>query len=137
VILLDIDRFKEINDKYGHAKGDRVLKATADLLRKTIRNADSAGRWGGEEFLVVCPETDLAGAGALAEKLRMAFADTQFPEGIHRTASFGVAVFQGEGVEELVGRADDALYAAKEAGRNRVALAEAAALSAPVGPQRH
>jgi diguanylate cyclase (GGDEF)-like protein len=126
VILLDIDRFKEVNDRWGHAMGDRVLKETGDLLRKTIRNLDSAGRWGGEEFLVVCPQTDLEGAAALAEKLRAAYAAWVFPAEIRRTASFGVAAFRDEGVDELVGRADDALYAAKEAGRDRVALADSA-----------
>jgi diguanylate cyclase (GGDEF)-like protein len=124
VILMDIDRFKEINDSYGHEMGDRLIRETANLLRRTIRDSDSAGRWGGEEFLVVCPQTDLEGASALAEKLRSAYAGTEFPGGIRKTASFGVARYHpGDSVEKLVGRADRAMYTAKEAGRNRVELA--------------
>jgi len=122
VILMDIDRFKEINDTYGHEVGDRVLKETAKLLQGTIRDADSAGRWGGEEFLVVCPQTDLEGARALAEKLRSAYARAELSGAIRKTASFGVASYHaGDSVEALVRRADAALYAAKEAGRDRVA----------------
>ncbi len=124
VILMDIDRFKEINDTCGHEMGDRLLKETANLLRGMIRDSDSAGRWGGEEFLVVCPQTDLAGASALAEKLRSAYASAEFPMAIHRTASFGVACYHpGDSVDGLIRRADRALYAAKEAGRDRVELA--------------
>jgi diguanylate cyclase (GGDEF)-like protein len=124
VILMDIDRFKEINDSYGHEMGDRLIRETANLLRRTTRDSDNAGRWGGEEFLVVCPQTDLEGASALAENLRSTYAGTEFPGAIRKTASFGVAGYHpGDGVEELVGRADRALYAAKEAGRNRVELA--------------
>jgi len=124
VILMDIDRFKEINDTHGHAIGDRVLQETAKLLRRTIRDSDSAGRWGGEEFLVVCPQTDLEGASALAEKLRSAYADAELLAAIRKTASFGVACYHADDtVEALVGRADRALYASKEAGRNRVELA--------------
>jgi diguanylate cyclase (GGDEF)-like protein len=123
VILMDIDRFKEINDTFGHETGDQVLKETADLLGRTIREADSASRWGGEEFLVVCPQTDLEGAQALAEKLRSAYARTEFSRAIHKTASFGVACYHsGDSVEALVRRADAALYGAKEGGRDRVAL---------------
>jgi diguanylate cyclase (GGDEF)-like protein len=121
VILMDIDRFKEVNDTYGHEMGDRLLKETADLLRRMVRDSDSVGRWGGEEFLVVCPQTSLAGASALAEKLRRAYADAEFSGAIRRSASFGVTCYRsGDTVDGLVRRADRALYTAKEAGRNRV-----------------
>jgi len=123
VILMDIDRFKEINDTYGHDAGDRALKTTADLLRQMIRNSDTAGRWGGEEFLVVCPQTDLEGAKALAEKLRRVYANTEFPTPFPKSASFGVACYQaGDSVDGLVARADAALYEAKAKGRDRVVL---------------
>lgn len=124
VILIDIDHFKQVNDQHGHQTGDQVLVDVAELLRKGTRATDYVGRWGGEEFLIVCPHTDVAGACRLAENLRQALQDHRFPIVECKTASFGVASYlENDSVSEIVSRADAALYAAKEAGRNRVAAA--------------
>ncbi len=121
VILLDIDDFKETNDKFGHNAGDRLLVEMSDLIRRTIRESDIAGRWGGEEFVVFCPHTNADGAFALAEKLRSAFEACEFEEVGHKTASFGVTdVRHGDTVETIIARTDEALYSAKSAGKNRV-----------------
>lgn len=121
VILIDIDHFKLINDQHGHQTGDQVLVELAQLLRAGTRATDSVGRWGGEEFLLICPHTDGAGACKLAEMLRQAIHDHRFPVVPPQSASFGVASFrQGDGASEIVSRADKALYAAKSAGRNCV-----------------
>jgi diguanylate cyclase (GGDEF)-like protein len=121
VIILDVDHFKSVNDTYGHQIGDRLLVELADILRVNIRSSDFPGRWGGEEFLVICPQTDLDGVKAVAEKLRAAIASHDFPSVGNKTSSFGVATYQiGESADELMARADAALYRAKENGRNRV-----------------
>jgi diguanylate cyclase (GGDEF)-like protein len=125
VVLIDIDRFKQVNDQHGHQAGDQVLVEFAQLLRQGIRATDVLGRWGGEEFLIVCPHTDAAGATQLAEVLRLAVQTHRFPLVDKRTASFGVAAYrQADSVEDMVSRADLALYAAKTAGRNRVQTAD-------------
>lgn len=123
VILLDIDHFKRINDSHGHQAGDKVLVRVAHLLAANTRQTDALGRWGGEEFLVICPHTDAAGGRKLAENLRQIFENEDFPV-VHRlSASFGVTCWQaGDLAEQIVARADAALYAAKEQGRNRVEL---------------
>jgi diguanylate cyclase (GGDEF)-like protein len=122
VILLDIDHFKQTNDSYGHPAGDRVLAAVASILRSGARNIDSVGRWGGEEFMVICPQTELEGARALAEMLRLRIAATEFPEVGRKTCSFGVAALApAETLPGLVARTDAALYRAKQGGRNAVA----------------
>ena len=124
VILLDLDHFKSVNDAHGHPIGDAFLAATARVLQQRVRLDDIVGRWGGEEFLVVCPGTTLAEATALAESLRQRIATRDFPDVGHRTASFGVAAAQaGDTPETLIARADAALYAAKRAGRDRVIAA--------------
>lgn len=121
VIMLDIDDFKPINDQYGHRKGDEVLINFARVLASRSRRTDCLGRWGGEEFLIVCPNTDLPAAERLAEDLRRAIASHPFELHQHLTASLGVAECQsGETPETLVERADVALYSAKQQGRNRV-----------------
>ena len=121
VILMDIDHFKKINDTFGHQLGDETLVRFADLIRENIRTTDIAGRWGGEEFLVICPETDLESARNLAEKLRVKIENYNFPGVSKQTASFGVNQFSPENeISQLIGLADDALYRAKETGRNRV-----------------
>lgn len=126
VIMGDLDHFKTVNDSFGHLVGDRVLQAAADVFRETVRMTDLAGRFGGEEFLVVLPNTGEAEACALAERLRGRFEQmpvTFRPEPV--TGSFGVAEWRaGESAGDLVGRADKALYEAKRAGRNRVCSAE-------------
>lgn len=125
VILLDIDHFKRINDEHGHAMGDRVLQRIASLLDARIRGQDLAIRWGGEEFVLVLRDTELAGALLVAESLRaMAEVAPQIDE-IEITISAGVAERSaGEAAAALIERADQALYAAKRAGRNRVQAAD-------------
>lgn len=121
VIIMDLDYFKTVNDTYGHQVGDAMLVTVAQLLSARLRQTDCAGRWGGEEFMVICPDTDLEGARALAETLRQAITAQTFPTAGHQTASFGVACCTvGDQVKTLVSRADQALYEAKHLGRNRV-----------------
>lgn len=121
VILLDIDHFKLVNDTHGHQRGDEVLVQLAALLGKHTRRIDVVGRWGGEEFLIVCPLTTSAGAATLAETLRQTLASTPFPVIGNSSASFGVASYRpGDASKDIVARADAALYRAKQAGRNRV-----------------
>jgi two-component system, cell cycle response regulator len=125
VVLLDVDRFKSVNDALGHAAGDEVLRHVADVLAAELRTEDLAARWGGEEFLILLPDVPADGAATTAERLRSAVAaEPSSPAVPGVTASFGWATWNGvESVEALVARADDALYAAKDAGRNRVVAA--------------
>ncbi|MDC8771233.1 GGDEF domain-containing response regulator [Roseateles albus] len=126
LILLDIDKFKLVNDSFGHHAGDAVLVALAEILRERVRGSDVAGRWGGEEFLVICPDTDLNGAAQAAETLRRRIEGFVFPHVGQCTASFGVAAYVPGDTSASVGeRADRALYAAKAGGRNRVMLGNA------------
>ena len=122
-VLCDLDHFKQINDVYGHEKGDQALAAASAALRSSLRESDLAGRYGGEEFLILLPDTPLEGAVVLAEKLRDEVARVNVP-GIDRaiTASFGVASFPSDTPDGdmLVRMADRALYAAKALGRNCV-----------------
>ena len=124
VIMVDLDHFKNINDTYGHAMGDRVLVHAADILLSRSRETDTVGRWGGEEFLIVCPQTDGVEGVRLAEELRCEFEQTEMA-GIGRmTASFGLAEYVGDNEPgHLVSRADVAMYRAKKLGRNRVEVA--------------
>ena len=123
LIILDIDHFKKINDRYGHTVGDRVLIAAAHYIRQHIRENDLLARWGGEEFAIVAPDSTLDAAGKLAEKLRADLEDLREVDDISVTCSFGVAQFDGdEDVDSLIRRADRALYRAKGEGRNRVVL---------------
>lgn len=124
VILGDIDHFKSVNDRHGHGVGDAVLTAFAGALRAGLRAGDTLGRWGGEEFMVLCPATDLPAAWRLAESLRRRMEQAELPAVGTRTCSFGVAeLLPGESVDRLLVRADEALYAAKRNGRNRVEAA--------------
>ncbi len=123
VLFADLDHFKRINDNYGHAVGDDVLRQFAHLVQSEIRQSDGLVRWGGEEFLIVCPNTQLDQAARLAEKLRASIANAQWPCSIMQTCSCGVATrAQGEEFSSLIERADAALYKAKNNGRNRVEL---------------
>jgi diguanylate cyclase (GGDEF)-like protein/PAS domain S-box-containing protein len=123
MILIDIDHFKTVNDTYGHSIGDETLKHLAEIVQKNIRKIDSFARWGGEEFLVLSPGTDLDNIQKLAEKLRRAVESADFFEAGHITISLGVTVFEKEDTfSELFKRADRSLYAAKEKGRNQVGL---------------
>ena len=121
LIFFDLDRFKQINDEYGHLVGDEVLKELAEVVRNANRNADIFARYGGEEFIILAPATDTAGARIHAERLRRDIENHRF-NGIHQlTCSFGIAEFQpDDDVTTLFKRADAALYNAKKLGRNRV-----------------
>jgi diguanylate cyclase (GGDEF)-like protein len=124
-IMLDIDHFKKVNDTHGHAAGDQVITDVARRLRAAVRNIDIVGRYGGEEFVLVLPETELAGAGLLAERLRksIAAAPVKTLAGpLPVTVSMGVATSAANvgDINALINNADTALYAAKQAGRNRV-----------------
>jgi diguanylate cyclase (GGDEF)-like protein/PAS domain S-box-containing protein len=124
-IMVDIDRFKSINDRYGHATGDKVIKLVAEILTETVRASDLVGRYGGEEFCVVLPGTDIEQAHAIAERMRAAIQEgrgAKFTSAVRITASFGVSgtAHGARDPGELVNQADKALYVAKESGRNRV-----------------
>ena len=127
VVMADVDHFKHVNDHHGHAAGDVVLRAVADVMRDGLVTGETAVRWGGEEFLLVLPGCETSGALARAERLRRAVAGSPVDLGGRRhgvTASLGCAILgPGETPEALVARADQALYAAKAAGRDRVAAA--------------
>jgi diguanylate cyclase (GGDEF)-like protein len=136
IVLGDLDDFKSVNDEHGHPVGDTVLREFSRLLENSVREVDVAGRWGGEEFLLVLPGTDRAGAVRLAERVRQYLEDRTLltPEGVpvRITASFGVAEHeQGWDVETLVVAADEALYEAKRTGKNRVRHSPQAAVSRP------
>jgi two-component system cell cycle response regulator len=130
LLLIDLDHFKRVNDTHGHLVGDAVLRDVSELLLGVARGVDVVGRYGGEEFLVVLPETDDDGAAAFAERVRErveAHAFRPWDDGreLRTTASIGVASFPAariESVEDLFARADAALYRAKADGRNRVRL---------------
>jgi diguanylate cyclase (GGDEF)-like protein len=119
VVLLDLDRFKQINDSFGHGAGDVMLREVSRLLTSLARQGDTVARWGGEEFVVVLPETDLAGAQRFAERLRRTI-EAHSVGDMQTSASCGVAIMIPEDtVEALLGAADQALYQAKSNGRNR------------------
>lgn len=126
-LLLDVDHFKSINDAYGHEAGDRVLVCVADVIRKELRAQDLIGRWGGEEFLAILPDTDSEKARASAERVRNAFLAKDWKAitggDVEVTISIGVSELRaGEDLSAAVSRADRALYRGKSSGRNRVEL---------------
>lgn len=121
VIMIDLDFFKRINDTYGHLVGDKTLVKLSQILRKSIRDIDIIGRWGGEEFMIICPDTDSEGAYKVAEKIQEAINMCEFPHIHTLSCSFGISECnEGDRIENVVGRADNALYRAKEEGRNRI-----------------
>jgi diguanylate cyclase (GGDEF)-like protein len=124
VVMMDVDHFKSYNDEFGHPAGDKVLAKVSELLQESVREVDSVGRYGGEEFLVLMPESGEAEAAALAERVRRRIAEAKLP---HRrvTVSLGVAQYpmHGESVDAVIAAADAALYVAKGEGRNRVSRA--------------
>ncbi len=128
IVMGDIDNFKEINDTFGHQKGDEILKTVADLLLRHLRQYDCAARFGGEEFALVLPQSNLMQAVQIAERIREAARKLTFqgsPEGFRLTISFGVASYPHpriHTVDDLIREADAALYAAKHEGRNRVCI---------------
>lgn len=124
VLIADLDNFKKVNDSHGHQCGDEVLCRTAALLRGNIRSVDIISRWGGEEFLLIMPQSDIDAALRTAEKLRVIVGKTSYQ---HATMRFGVTVSfgatqcrQGDSMDSILTRADHALYCAKEGGRDRV-----------------
>lgn len=121
VILIDLDLFKKVNDNFGHLAGDAVLVDFAKIIRNNIRAVDMAARWGGEEFLIICPNSINDDAVKLAEKLRLTIENHRFKALNNLTASFGVAQYKTpSSINALISNADKALYQAKESGRNRV-----------------
>jgi len=129
VVLADIDHFKRINDLYGHEAGDDLLRDVAGIMAGAVRQGDVASRWGGEEFLLLLPHTDIRGAGQFLERMREGIATAALRCGPARTsvtATFGAAEVRcGESMEDVVRRADAAMYQGKEQGRNRVVLDDA------------
>ncbi len=140
VVMCDLDHFKSINDRFGHLIGDHVLQSCADTIAQQLRREDSVAqpslgdgdelvaRFGGEEFVLLLPETDSDGARVCAERLRTALSQLRFPSmpnELNVTASFGVACYRpGDSSKDVLARADSALYEAKHAGRNRVIVAQ-------------
>jgi diguanylate cyclase (GGDEF)-like protein len=123
LLLLDADNFKQLNDTYGHLEGDRALQILAQVIKSGLRSADSAYRYGGEEFTAILPETGIAEAELLAERLRTAFANTplKLPSGaaVHSTVSIGITQYASpENARSFVRRVDDGVYKAKRKGKN-------------------
>ena len=134
-MVVDVDQFKQINDSYGHNSGDVVLRQVATVLRKEARSEDVICRLGGEEFLVICPDTPLGAALHLAERLRLGVSQARTTNGaISHSATVSIGVCQREAgmtrMDELIKAADGALYDAKRAGRNRVAATRTALAAA-------
>ncbi len=128
VLFADLDDFKRINDRFGHPAGDGALRTFAEFLRRELRTIDTAARLGGEEFAILLPGTDLEGAVVVGERIRQRLADQAILRenagGKGLTTSIGVVEYHSGSPEELLRRADDALYRAKEQGKNRVVAAE-------------
>ena len=120
VIMADLDRFKDINDNYGHDVGDRALEAISQFLQKNIRDVDTVARYGGEEFVMLIPDADKDAAFSLAERLREELARIRFDHLVQITISLGIATYPTDGtdIDDLIKKADAAMYAAKKAGRN-------------------
>jgi diguanylate cyclase (GGDEF)-like protein len=127
IIFFDIDRFKYINDQYGHQTGDDVLRTISTIVRKANRSTDVFARYGGEEFILLAAQTDLQGAAQHAERLRMDIEQHTFASSVEVSCSFGVTQFDAANDTDtsLVNRADAAMYAAKHDGRNRVVAVSA------------
>lgn len=121
LLMFDLDHFKAVNDRHGHEMGDKVLKQVARLAREALREPDVVGRWGGEEFLVLLPDTDAGKARVVADRLGQGIAEAHFEGPGQVTASLGLATLrEGESQDQLLRRVDEALYRAKEGGRDRV-----------------
>jgi diguanylate cyclase (GGDEF)-like protein/PAS domain S-box-containing protein len=127
LLFLDVDHFKQVNDRFGHAAGDRVLRMVADTLRHNVRATDTVARWGGEEFLVLIPRVDPRGLSGIADKLRMLVAASHLKSGgaqLRVTVSIGGTMTRpGDTVETLLARADESLYRSKSEGRDRTSIA--------------
>jgi diguanylate cyclase len=138
-MMIDVDRFKDVNDRYGHEAGDRALTHIARLMTQALRTDDRLARFGGEEFVVLLPGARLAQAQGVAESLRLAVQRTPLAHGellVPLSVSIGVAEWAGsvEDTSRLLVRADDALYRAKRLGRDRVEVSVPGAAEAPVQP---
>lgn len=121
IMIIDVDYFKKVNDTYGHQVGDTTLIEVANILKTNIRESDTVGRWGGEEFVIICPHTNLEGIKIVANIIRGKIEKHQFPVVGNKTASFGITIYQdNDNLESIISRADEALYNAKNNGRNRV-----------------
>lgn len=121
IIMCDLDHFKKVNDTFGHKTGDDVIVALSEIIKNNIRGSDILGRWGGEEFMIICPDTNLEGAHTLAEKIRIEIGSATIAQVGSSTASFGIAEhILNESCETFLSRADKALYKAKFEGRNQV-----------------
>jgi diguanylate cyclase (GGDEF)-like protein len=132
LIMLDLDNFKSVNDSYGHPQGDVVLQQVARVLRESSRDADAPARYGGEEMALILPHTDLDGAFAIAERVRVAIEELRIPRLDHEgdlrvTASLGVTASADGNKDALIAAADDALYTAKRQGKNRTVRVGSAA----------
>ncbi len=124
-VMVDLDHFKRINDDHGHLAGDQVLVAAADAIRNSVRDTDVVGRYGGEEFVLLLPNTDLQGAREVAERCRRLISEVRINT-VAVTASLGIASFPSaeiNGIDDLIHNADEALYRAKKSGRDQVAVA--------------
>jgi diguanylate cyclase (GGDEF)-like protein len=119
VIMIDIDDFKSVNDSYGHQTGDKIIFQVARLLVNTCRGTDIVGRYGGEEFMIIMPDTPLQNAVNLTDRIRKAVENTQFEKGIKISLSGGLCEYQGESAEELIRKVDQQLYKAKAEGKNK------------------
>ena len=123
LVILDIDYFKDVNDTYGHQVGDIVLTEFANILKDTLRKTDFIGRFGGEEFMIICPEIGEIEIFKVIESLRLKIANFDFEKVGHKTASFGITIYKDtDTLDSIIKRADDALYEAKNSGRNRSIL---------------
>ena len=122
IAMFDIDKFKEINDTKGHVFGDKVIKEVVNIISRNIRGVDSVGRYGGEEFLVILPNTSKESAYFVCERIRAKIEEFDFGEGFKVTLSGGVADYNDEGVIEFIDIADKKLYEAKNSGRNRIGI---------------
>ena len=130
-LMMDLDRFKGVNDTYGHLNGDAVLAELASIFGEEVRESDVCARYGGEEFAMVIHETDLDGARSLAERIRSKVESTTFAGGVRLTISIGIAATDDSDLfTTLLERADNALYAAKQGGRNQVRVADLSVASA-------
>lgn len=125
VAILDLDYFKRVNDDFGHLVGDEVLIRVASILKSNVRENDAVGRWGGEEFLIILPQTSAEDAMVVAEKIRLAVCEESFETVKHITCSLGVAsIILGDNQDKMLLRADNALYSAKNSGRNKVTFSD-------------
>ena len=122
ILMLDIDLFKKINDNYGHIVGDKVLIKVSEIISQLIREFDTVGRYGGEEFLVILPNTNSENAYKAAERIRKKIEETEFDDIEHLTVSIGFTSYADESIESLINKADQNLYEAKKTGRNNSPL---------------